>query len=106
MSKSEFETLGSTLLVHVELSQLQSQEDLKELELLADTAGGSVAYTVVCKRESPDPSTFVGSGKVLEIADAVKLYDIQTVIFNNKLTPAQERNLEKAFSVREGFLFL
>lgn len=100
MSKSEFETLGSTLLVHVELPQLQSQEDLKELELLADTAGGSVAYTVVCKRESPDPSTFVGSGKVLEIADAVKLYDVQTVIFNNKLTPAQERNLEKAFSVR------
>lgn len=100
MSKSEFETLGSTLLVHVELSQLQSQEDLKELELLADTAGSRVAYTVVCKRESPDPSTFVGSGKVVEIADAVKLYDVQTVIFNNKLTPAQERNLEKAFSVR------
>ena len=91
MSKSEFETLGSTLLVHVELSQLQSQEDLKELELLADTAGGSVAYTVVCKRESPDPSTFVGSGKVLEIADAVKLYDIQTVIFNNNQGLVQGR---------------
>src|SRR5574344_44420 len=100
MPQSEFESLGSTLLVHVELPQVQSQEDLKELQLLAESGTGEVVYCVLCKRESPDPSTFIGSGKVVEVADAVKAYDVQTVIFNNKLTPAQERNLEKAFGVR------
>ena len=44
MPSSEFESLGSTLLVHVELPQLQSQEDLKELQLLAESGGGEVAY--------------------------------------------------------------
>lgn len=37
---------------------------------------------------------------MVEVSDAVKAYEVQTVIFNNKLTPAQERNLEKAFGVR------
>ena len=83
MPSSEFESLGSTLLVHVELPQLQSQEDLKELQLLAESGGGEVAYCVCCKRETLDPSTFIGSGKVVEVADAVKAYDVQTVIFNN-----------------------
>ena len=100
MPQSEFESLGSTLLVHVELPQVQSQEDLKELQLLAESGTGEVVYCVLCKRESPDPSTFIGSGKVVEVADAVRAYDVQTVIFNNKLSPAQERNLEKAFGVR------
>lgn len=100
MPQSEFETLGSTLLVHVELPQAQSQEDLKELQLLAESGGGDVVFCVSCKREAPDPSTFIGSGKVVEVSDAVKAYEVQTVIFNNKLTPAQERNLEKAFGVR------
>ncbi|MGN1281877.1 MAG: ribosome rescue GTPase HflX [Succinivibrio sp.] len=100
MPQSEFETLGSALLVHVELPQIQSQEDLKELQLLTESGGGDVVFCISCKRESPDPSTFIGSGKVVEVADAVKLYGVQTVIFNNKLTPAQERNLEKAFGVR------
>ncbi|MGN0914955.1 MAG: ribosome rescue GTPase HflX [Succinivibrio sp.] len=100
MPESEFETLGLTLLVHVELPQLQSQEDLQELVLLAQSAGSEVCHTISCKRESPDPATFVGSGKVEEIADAVAAYEADTVIFNNKLTPAQERNLEKVFKVR------
>ena len=100
MPQSEFESLGSTLLVHVELTQEQSQEDLKELQLLAESALGEVVCCVCCKRESPDPSTFIGSGKVEEIADSVRAYEVNTVIFNNKLSPAQERNLEKAFGVR------
>lgn len=100
MPQSEFETLGSALLVHVELPQIQSQEDLKELQLLTESGGGDVVFCISCRREAPDPSTFIGSGKVTEVADAVKLYSVQTVIFNNKLTPAQERNLEKAFGVR------
>lgn len=100
MTQTEFESLGSTLLVHVELPQIQSQEDLKELQLLAESGGGAVVCSISCKRENPDPSTFIGSGKVTEVADSVRAYEVDTVIFNNKLTPAQERNLEKAFGVR------
>lgn len=100
MPKSEFESLGSTLLVHVELPNLQSQEDLKELQLLAQSGGADVVCSISCKRDTPDPSTFIGSGKVTEVADSVRANNIQTVIFNNKLTPAQERNLEKVFGVR------
>ena len=100
MPKQEFESLGSTLLVHVELTQIQSQEDLKELQLLAESALGDVVESVSCKRDAPDPSTFIGSGKVEEVASLVNALEVQTVIFNNSLTPAQERNLEKAFGVR------
>ncbi len=100
MPKQEFESLGSTLLVHVELTQIQSQEDLKELQLLTESALGDVVESVSCKRDAPDPSTFIGSGKVEEVASLVNALDVQTVIFNNSLTPAQERNLEKAFGVR------
>ena len=100
MSENNFESLGLTLLVDVQLPNLQSQDDLKELYLLAQSGGGDVVYSVSCKKDYPDPSTFIGSGKVLEVADAVRAYGAQTVIFNNKLSPAQERNLEKAFGVR------
>ncbi len=100
MLQSEFESLGRCLLVQVELTQIKSQEDLNELRLLAESARGSVVLCVSCKRDAPDPSTFIGKGKVLEIADCVTSDEIKTVIFNNSLTPAQERNLEKAFNVR------
>jgi len=100
MFENNFESLGLTLLVDVQLPNLQSQDDLKELYLLAQSGGGDVVYSVSCKKDYPDPSTFIGSGKVLEVADAVRAYGAQTVIFNNKLSPAQERNLEKAFGVR------
>ncbi len=100
MPKQEFESLGPTLLVHVELTQIQSQEDLKELQLLTESALGDVVESVSCKRDAPDPSTFIGSGKVEEVASLVNALEVQTVIFNNPLSPAQERNLEKAFGVR------
>jgi GTP-binding protein HflX len=100
MLQSEFELLERCLLVQVELTQIKSQEDLNELRLLAESARGSVVSCICCKRDTPDPSTFVGKGKVIEIADAVVEHEINTVIFNNSLTPAQERNLEKILKVR------
>ncbi len=100
MLQSEFETLERCLLVQVELTRNNSQEDLNELKLLAESAKGFVVGCVVCKRDTPDASTFIGKGKVLEIADQVQEKEVCTVIFNNSLSPAQERNLEQNFKVR------
>ena len=95
-----FEALGKTVLVHVELPDEESREDVSELERLVETAGGEIAEVIICRRDAPDPSTFIGSGKVLEVDDCVKNTNAQTVIFNSRLSPAQERNLEKIFGIR------
>lgn len=100
MSDKEFEPLGQTVLVHVELPQAKNQEDLEELHRLAESAGSEICEAVVCRRDVIDPRTYVGSGKVVEIADAVRAHDAKVVIFNSPLTPAQERNLEKEIGVR------
>lgn len=100
MPELTFESLGKTVLVHVELPDEESKEDIRELERLVETAGGDIAQVVICRRDAPDPSTFIGSGKVTEVDDLVKNSEAHTVIFNSRLSPAQERNLEKIFSVR------
>ena len=91
---------GRAILVHVELPDAESREDLKELVRLAESSGAEVVETIECRRDSPDPATFIGSGKVEELVASVKACEAQTVIFNSRLSPAQERNLEKACEVR------
>ncbi|MBO8415373.1 MAG: GTPase HflX, partial [Proteobacteria bacterium] len=100
MAEQEFEPLGSTVLMHVELPREENKEDLEELRRLAEAAGAQVVDALICKREAPDPKTFVGSGKVEELLQSVSLHEARVVIFNSRLTPAQERNLEKALNVR------
>ncbi|HIV15508.1 MAG TPA: GTPase HflX [Candidatus Avisuccinivibrio pullicola] len=100
MPEQEFEPLGVSLLVHVQLPKEESQEDLDELCRLAEAAGGVVCETMVCRRDAPDPRTFIGKGKVEEVAAAVRAHEADVVIFNSSLTPAQERNLEKEVGVR------
>jgi len=73
---------------------------LDELELLVDTAGGEVAERVVQRRDRPDPATFIGSGKVGELRDQVREAAVDAVIFDDELTPAQQRNLEEALAVK------
>ena len=68
---------------------------LDELALLVDTAGADVVARVVQRRDSPDPATFVGSGKVQELRDICLAVDSDTVVFEHNLSPAQQRNLEK-----------
>jgi len=70
-------------------------ESLDELELLVDTAGADVVGRVLQRRSAPDPSTFVGSGKVEEIRQMAEATDCDTVVFDDELSPAQQRNLEK-----------
>ena len=71
------------------------EESLDELALLVDTAGADVAARVVQRRDHPDPATYVGAGKAEEIRDISYQVDSDTVVFDDELTPAQQRNLEK-----------
>jgi len=72
---------------------------LDELELLIDTAGAQVIHREIQQRESPDPATFIGSGKAEEIANFVAANDCDLVVFDSELSPAQQRNLEKIMKV-------
>jgi GTP-binding protein HflX len=72
-------------------------DELDELTLLVDSAGADVVGRVVQRRDAPDPATFVGRGKAEEIAEMSRSLDVDTVVFDDDLTPAQHRNLEKLF---------
>jgi GTP-binding protein HflX len=88
------------LLVGVVLPGLTNEmvdDELDELALLVDSAGADVVGRVVQRRDAPDPATFVGRGKAEEIAALSRSLDVDTVVFDDELTPAQHRNLEKLF---------
>ena len=68
---------------------------LDELALLVDTAGADIVARVAQRRDSPDPATFLGSGKVQELREICLALDADTVVFEHNLSPAQQRNLEK-----------
>ncbi|HEX5268611.1 MAG TPA: GTPase HflX [Acidimicrobiales bacterium] len=68
---------------------------LDELALLVAPAGADVAARVVQRRASPDPATYVGRGKAEELHDVSEHVDADTVVFDEELSPAQQRNLEK-----------
>ncbi|KAJ4755837.1 GTPase HflX [Rhynchospora pubera] len=73
------------------------EDSLKELTQLADTAGLTVVGSTYQKLATPNPRTYIGSGKVAEIKSAINAFDVETVIFDDELSPGQLRNLEKAF---------
>jgi GTP-binding protein HflX len=71
------------------------EESLDELALLVDTAGAEVVGRVIQRRSEPDSATFVGKGKAEELHSLSESLDVDTVVFDDELTPAQQRNLEK-----------
>ena len=73
---------------------------MEELASLAKTAGGDVRGSYTQKREKYDTKTFVGSGKLEEIAQMVEADEITTVVVNNRLTPRQNVNLEEILGVK------
>lgn len=86
------------ILVGVTLSGSTVEETdahLHELSQLVETAGADVVGIVTQKRESPDPATYIGKGKVAELVELAYAEDADTVVFDDELTPAQSRNLEK-----------
>ncbi len=86
------------VLVGVQFPGMTAEEldhQLDELALLVDTAGADVVARVVQRRDAPDPATFLGSGKVNELKEICLAVDSDTVVFEQNLSPAQQRNLEK-----------
>lgn len=70
---------------------------MDELQQLVLTAGADVVTRVIQKKSTPDAATYIGRGKALEIYATAEELDVDTVVFNNELTPAQQFNLEKIF---------
>lgn len=88
------------VLVHLNLATEAEREDPREFEELVLSAGGDPVAFVMGARDVPDSRTFVGSGKLEEIAAALCEHDAQIVMFNHSLSPSQERNLEKELECR------
>ena len=76
-----------------------AEASLAELALLADTAGAEPVELVLQRRDTPDPATYIGSGKARELQELAESLDIDLVVFDDELTPAQQRNLERLFKV-------
>ena len=84
----------------VHSGQRTEGDPLEELRGLAKTAGTVVEAGLVQQRDRPDPGTLMGRGKVEELRQLVDLHDADMVIFDNDLSPAQTRNLEKELGVK------
>jgi GTP-binding protein HflX len=77
-----------------------TRETLDELSELVETAGGTVTGEGVHKRDTPNAGTYIGKGKAGEFAAWCKGNDVDTIVFDDELTPAQSRNLEKIFECK------
>ncbi|MDA9323690.1 GTPase HflX [Flavobacteriaceae bacterium] len=91
-------SLERTVLVGIitlDQPKLVSEEYLNELNFLTYTAGGTVVKRFTQKMSSPDPKTFLGKGKMEELSSYIKIHDINSVIFDDELSPAQQANIEK-----------
>lgn len=75
----------------------EAEESLAELALLVDTAGADPVDAELQRRPTPDPATYIGRGKVAELAALAEALDVDVVVFDDELSPAQQRNLERLF---------
>ena len=98
LSKNISSALGakpSVILVGVDLGVANFDAELQELGLLAQTAGLNPVSRIACKRKAPDAALFVGSGKADEIKMQAEACGASEVLFDQSLSPAQQRNLER-----------
>jgi len=86
---------GAVVLVGVDLGLPHFDRELDELAQLANTAGLQPLARMTCKRQAPDPALFVGSGKADEIKLLAQMHGASEVLFDQSLSPAQQRNLER-----------
>lgn len=105
-SSSLAQSAERTILVGMEYGGMLStlgwsvEDSLEELKQLTDTAGAQVVAKFLQKRPKPDPAFFIGRGKVQELALYVQQENIDLCIFDDELTPAQQRNIEQAMGIR------
>ena len=88
-----------TILVGVDFGTPHFDAELHELGLLAETAGLTPVARVVCKRKAPDAALFIGSGKADEIKELVLMHGATEILFDQSLSPGQQRNLERHMEV-------
>ncbi len=88
-----------TILVGVDFGHGNFDSELEELGLLAQTAGMNPVARITCKRKAPDAALFIGSGKADEIKALADKHGATEVLFDQSLSPAQQRNLEKHLGV-------
>ncbi len=86
--------------VWTEGSAEDAENSLSELKALAETAGSDVLDAIVQRRSKPDPATYIGSGKVAELAEIVQATGADTIICDGELAPSQMRNLEDRTKVK------
>ena len=96
--KSEFAILVGVISKNQPVEQ--AQEYLDELAFLVLTAGAQTKKVFIQKLEYPDPRTFVGGGKLNEIADYIKKEGINIAVFDDELSPSQIRNIEKVLGIK------
>ncbi len=86
--------------IQQEQTKEQAQEYIDELAFLAETAGAEPKKSFLQKQDNPNPKTYIGSGKLQEIADYIKAYNIELVLFDDDLSPTQNRNIETKLKVK------
>ena len=87
-----------TILIGVSISgesRTTTREHLDELAFLIETAGGIPGRRFIQQLEYPDPRTFVGSGKLMEIREYLVKHPVDIAVFDDELSPSQIRNIEK-----------
>ena len=95
MTDSSRSSAAPTLLVGVDFGLPHFDGGLVELGLLAESGGLQPVARLTCKRKAPDPALFVGSGKADEIKELALMHGAKEVLFDQSLSPAQQRNLER-----------
>ena len=90
---------GAVILVGVDFGLPHFDTDLEELGLLAQTGGLDPVARITCKRKAPDAALFVGSGKADEIKALAEMHNASEVLFDQALSPAQQRNLERHLGI-------
>jgi GTPase len=95
LNDTSSKTPAPTLLVGVDFGLPHFDGQLQELGLLAESGGLKPVARLTCKRKAPDPALFVGSGKADEIKELALMHGAKEVLFDQALSPAQQRNLER-----------
>ena len=99
-SKPEYERAVLVGIIHQRQDEVKAIEYLDELEFLTLTAGGTAVKRFTQKIDKPNPKTFLGTGKLDEIKAYVDANNIDIVIFDDELSPGQQRNIEKILEIK------
>jgi GTP-binding protein HflX len=88
------------LIISVDFGDADYLAHAHEFDMLAKGAGAQVVHTLVARRQRPDAAYFIGSGKVQEGVSLAQQFDAEVILFDQPLSPAQQRNLERQFNLR------